>query len=267
MRELFDPLRAEAQRQILPEPVVLRARSDRRAARRLATGVLAAVLMLSGGYYAVRPDPRANFEVATSRTPPHSAVPSPIPSVSPACRDTYRKEIPAEFFVPGGTEICFDPVVTDFFVESVPTPCRPDAGPTDALIEDRRGFENVVTEDKSSGPTAIHQVLTRYSGQGATQALSNLTRDVGRCGPFATSELRLSYTVVSSDANSVRLKAKYEALKKADTGPPESTYLVVVRRIGNYVAVVYDKGWDGYPSQDGTLQKFYETFVQAIPPT
>jgi hypothetical protein len=267
VRELFDPLRAEAARQILPEPAVLRRRSDRRAARRLATGVVAAVLMLSGGYYAMRPEPRASFEVSTSRTPARSAVPSPIPTVPAACRDTYRKEISAEFFVPGGTELCFDPVVTDIFVESVPTPCRPDPRPTDALIEDRRGFENIVVEDKSGGPVAIHQVLTRYSGQGATQTLSNLTRDVNRCGPFATSELRLSYTIVSTNANSVHLRAKYQALKKADTGPPESTFLVMVGQVGDYVAVVYDKGWDGYPGQDGTVQKFYESFIGAIPPS
>ncbi len=277
MRELFDQLRAEADRQILPEPALLRVRSDRRAARRMATGVLAVVLMLTGGFYAMLPTSSAVSEPAAG-TPPAgwvepSALPSPVASPTTVatapttCRDAFPKQIAEVAFVPGGTELCFDPVEPSFFVESIPTPCRPAARRTDPLIQDRRGFENIVTEDKTQGPTSIHQVLTRYSAQGATQFVSDLRDDVGRCGPFTTSELRLTYSIVTSDATSVKLAAKYEALKKSDAGPPVSTYLVMVRRVGSYVAVAYDKGWDGYPSEEKTLTSFFEALVRGVPPT
>src|SRR5687768_8645430 len=117
----------------------------------MASGVLAAVLLLGGGYYATRPEHRARFPAGPSQPPTASAAASLVPTARP-CRDSYRKEIPAAAFVPGGAEICFDPADGYVSVESVPTPCRPAVPPTDALIEDRRGFENIVTEPASDGP-------------------------------------------------------------------------------------------------------------------
>ena len=55
MKEFFDQLRNEAERRQLPQPAELRARGDRRAARRGAAGAFSLAVVMAGGFIAARP--------------------------------------------------------------------------------------------------------------------------------------------------------------------------------------------------------------------
>ncbi|HZM78481.1 MAG TPA: PASTA domain-containing protein [Candidatus Limnocylindrales bacterium] len=55
MKEFFDQLRDEAERRELPSPGELRARGDRRAARRGAAGAFSLAVVMAGGFIAARP--------------------------------------------------------------------------------------------------------------------------------------------------------------------------------------------------------------------
>lgn len=286
MKELFDQLRADAQRQPLPEPAALRVRSDRRAARRMATGVTAVVLALTGGFVALQPGSRSGLPIADptptltvqptpSRTPP-SPTPSPTAAASPAdktCRDRFPKQLPNAIFAQasfgdGLREICFDPVDALFFMESIPQPCRPQSLESDKLIEDRRGFTTMMEETypgDTKGPTMLDQTVTRYSGQGARDFISQLKAALSGCGPVRTKELQVTYNSTTVNDSTLHLKVEYRRLDKPEVGPDTSTYLVVVHRVGTYVAVVYDKGWEGIPSKPETVLGLANALAERIP--
>lgn len=55
MKEFFEQLRDEAERHELPQPAELRARGDRRVARRGAAGAFSLAVVIAGGFIAARP--------------------------------------------------------------------------------------------------------------------------------------------------------------------------------------------------------------------
>ena len=85
MKEFFDQLRDEAERQQLPQPSELRARSDRRVARRGAAGAFSLAVVMAGGFIAARPlfhEPSTTAEDVVSSSPatavPEIAVPNVV---------------------------------------------------------------------------------------------------------------------------------------------------------------------------------------------
>lgn len=55
MKEFFDQLRDEAEQRELPQPAEVRARGDRRVARRGAAGAFSLAVVMAGGFIAARP--------------------------------------------------------------------------------------------------------------------------------------------------------------------------------------------------------------------
>lgn len=80
MKEFFDQLREEAERRELPQPAEVRARGDRRAARRGAAGAFSLAVVIAGGFIAAKPlFPEPSFTAdGVISVSPATTVPQPI---------------------------------------------------------------------------------------------------------------------------------------------------------------------------------------------
>jgi len=202
---------------------------------------------------------RLQDPVAALRMPSQTTVTiwvDPPQESVPVCADTFPKRLPTTLFVKTEVEICFAPGETPTNTESLPAPCVPTVLASDALIEDRRGFIATLSEQVSGdpAPTMAHQTITKYKGTGAKDYMSQLTKEIGRCLPITRGSLRLTYLLepVPQETigdQSLLISVEYRLLDKPESGPPASTYLVSVVRVGMHVIVIYDKGWEGMPSK------------------
>jgi hypothetical protein len=46
--------------------------------------------------------------------------------------------------------------------------------------------------------------------------------------------------------------------------PQAANYVIVVERVGDYVVVIHDQGWEGYPSKDTTITQAITQAVAAV---
>ncbi|WP_117212295.1 sigma-70 family RNA polymerase sigma factor [Allorhizocola rhizosphaerae] len=236
----------------------VRETADRRARRRAIAGTAAAVALLAAGIVwavqGIRPDaPPVTPSPSPSVTP--SATPAPSPSaglpVASGCEDRYLRQLPVSLF-PGRTEseLCFAPKPTGDPVperDHLPLPCRPMNHASDALIEDRRGFESFFEEGTADAPspTFYSHTVTKYHPGGAQAYLAELRDAMGRCGAYTHDGARHDFTPVTGfGANADRLVIRYSR---------NANYVIVVERLGDYVIVIYDHGWEGHPSKDTTI--------------
>jgi len=138
-------------------------------------------------------------------------------------------------------------------------PCPPTVFVSESLVEDRRGFIGIFTEEiLSSGatPTVLDQTITRYKGTGAKDYLTELAKEVGRCQPVTRGKTRLTYSMANQAPHeklgeqSLLISVEFRPLEKSEMGAPEiASFLVCVVRMDLHVIVVYDKGWEGRPSK------------------
>lgn len=81
MKEFFDQLRDEAEQRELPQPAEVRARGDRRVARRGAAGAFSLAVVMAGGFIAARPlfhEPPSVTADRVSSAGPHMSAPETI---------------------------------------------------------------------------------------------------------------------------------------------------------------------------------------------
>lgn len=183
------------------------------------------------------------------------------------CDDGFPWSPPDTLFIRtfDDREICFvkktapgEP--TFAYAESLPRPCEPTNLPSDALIEGRRGFSNQYNEgiDAEPATTSFDQVITKYRNDGAAAYLDEIRDAIQSCDPVTRDHVRVTYTVVSAKPlgdERLMLRVEYKMSKKEEATPQTSTYTVSIVRVGSYVSVIYDQGWEGYPSKPETIEK------------
>lgn len=266
----------------LPISGQVRATADRRRRRRAVAGTAAAVVVLVAGMVWAVQAARLNGPPPVTPTPGTSATPSPTLSpsgppdglpVGAGCDDRYPKQLPISLF-PGKTEneLCFTPKPTADPApqrDHLPRPCRPINHASDALIEDRRGFEAFVEEgtNTSPSPTFYSHTVTKYGASGAEAYLTELRDAMSRCGAYTADGARHDFTPLTGfGANSDRLVIRYSHhyLQKPEVTPQDASYVIIVERVAEYVVVVYDQGWEGYPSEDTTITHATTQAVAAV---
>jgi hypothetical protein len=197
------------------------------------------------------------------------------------CDDAFPRKIADTVFVAGGDEVCFRPKKAEFYLEAIPAPCWPAAFTSDAQIEDRRGFDTAVGEEAknnaspavpSAGPPGtarINQTVTKYRADGAAAYLTELTAAIARCEPVQHTGFRLAYTIAKDQSPAIGEQSLYLQVdnrldKKPETGPQSTTYLIILVRVGAYIAVVYDRGWDRTPTKRPTLVQMAQQLAMKL---
>ncbi|MBV1853263.1 hypothetical protein [Catellatospora tritici] len=203
-----------------------------------------------------------------------SAAPSPSPAESPAsgCQDRYPGTLGLALFArtpdpeqaicfnpppPAPGEPSYDPIL-------LPRPCLEATHHSNDLIADRRGFR--FHFDADPDPVAVDtstvaQTITRYSGTGAADYLKELRAALAECGPYPRGHSTFDYQVVDAPKvgdDSLRLRMIRVTGGPLESGTPtKATFLISVVRKGDLVSVVFDLGWEGYPTRTKYLEGIF----------
>jgi hypothetical protein len=177
------------------------------------------------------------------------------------CADKYPKLLSATLFAKAETEICYAESNPPTGSERLPVPCQSSAWASESLVEDRRGFTAVfeAVVGKVRLPHLLDQTITKYKGSGAKDYLAELTGDIERCSSVARGEARFAYTIVAQGQQeklgeqSLLINVERRYLTKPEVGSQVADFLVSVVRVGLYVIVVYDKGWEGAARGSSTV--------------
>lgn len=262
----------------LPTSGEVRATADRRARRRAIAGTAAAavVLVFLTVWIVQLVRPHGQPPVTPTPSPSVTTSPSPSPSVEPVgagCEDLFPKQLPVALF-PGTTdlEVCFNPKPTGDPVPQpvhFPRPCLAMSHASDRQITDRRGYEMFFDEGAtgSPSPTNYSHTVTKYGVGGAEAYLQELRDAMSRCQAYTVDGVRHDFVPLDAfGANADRLVIRYSRhyLQKPEASPQDSAYLVVVERVGDYVVVIYDRGWEGIPSKDTTITQVIADAVAAV---
>ncbi|MDI1464176.1 hypothetical protein QEZ54_24665 [Catellatospora sp. KI3] len=251
-------------------------RSDSRLRAVLLT--VAGAVIASGTLAACSPTPATPTPSAAPSTAAPSTAPSTAPSASPAespatgCRDRYPGKLDLGLFArtPNPEQaICFNPPpptpdepTSDPIV--LPSPCLKAAHSSNDLIADRRGFVFLFDADPAPDATdtsAAAQTVTRYSGSGAADYLKELRAAVAACGPYHRDHFTYDYRLADAPKvgdESLRLLVTAVADGPLEGGQPaKATFPVSVVRKGDLVSVVFDLGWEGYPTRTKHIEGFF----------
>jgi len=266
----------------------IRHHSDRRA-RRTAVGALAAVALGTAAVIGVLP--LVNRQAAPSVGPSVPAAPalsrsvSPEPSSEPSpssdCLDRYPAQIPTSAFL---TEVSADNALcyaqpgpasdAPRPAPVLPTICARPSHASDALITDRRGFNVMYSYKGTPTPRVYSHTVTKYRGSGARDYLTELRRDVDRCGGYldgveGVSGAKYDYAIVSGPTlgdDSIRLTMRRTLQEsELDITPRSATFYISVVRKGAYVSAVFDQGWEGRPSDSTAIFDVMRRAVMRLP--
>lgn len=286
LSDAFAQIHDEAQRRLLPAAAELRVRSEKRARRRAAVGTLAVVGLATAAVIGILPlvnGQAAPLPVGSSSTPtttPKSTpttLPTPDPSAStsagtnlPRCVDNYPGKIPDTVFLADNlaeNALCFRtraPLPGEETWEThdrLPEACLTPSHPSDALILDRRGIEGSFDDGSGAGSPAISKyshTVTQYSGTGAADYLAEVRAAVGQCDKYTRKNWRYDYSIISGQPlgdESILLTMKLTYLGVPEGMPKEATFRISVVRFGSNVSVLFDWGWEGYPSATPALNQ------------
>lgn len=275
----FARVAVEAERRDLPMAAQLRARSDRRARRRAAVGTLAVAAVLAAGGTVLLPllGREAPDQVAVpSGTAVQTSAPQPSASESPSAPPSppaagcpgggFTATIPAKALVSGTNRNardiplehrCGEPATGDA-KRALPTVCpdRADAGDTSIL--GRRGIHGYLKPvQEGYTPNTYYHTVTEYTAPEAAAAyLAGLRAAVADCGEYRVGGLRYDYAVTDGPAlgdESLTLARTVKVDPPVENSPDQATFRISVVRVGAYVSVVTDDGWEGAPTPDAEL--------------
>ncbi|GAB4056513.1 hypothetical protein [Catellatospora paridis] len=267
----------EAERQGLPLAAQLRDRSDRRARRRAAVGTLAVAAVLAASATVLlpllgreAPDQVAfpsGTAVQTSAPQPSTSAPSSAPPPTAGCPGgKFTKTIPAKVLVSGTNRDvpdipleyhCGKPATGDA-KKALPKVCPDQSDAGDTSILGRRGILAYLKPvQEGYTPNTYFHTVTEYTAPEAAAAyLAGLRAAVAACGEYRVGSLRYDYAVTDGPAlgdESLTLAMSVKVDPPAEGTPELATFRISVVRVGAYVSVVTDHGWEGDPTPDAEL--------------
>lgn len=269
----FAQLMDEAKHRGLPMAEQLRARSDRRARRRAAAGTLAVAAVLAVGAVVLLP-------LLGRGTPGQVASPSAAVTSSPVARPSTPAPPPTAG-CPGGrfTETIPDaalvsgthPDAPDIPLgyrcgrapaenaeKALPRVCPDGEDAGEAWILGRRGvYAYLKPIEEGYVPNTYFHTVTRYTAPEAAAAyLAGLRAAVETCGEYRVGSISYDYAVAPGSPlgdESLALTMTYTRDQPQEGTPTRATFRISVVRVGAYVSVVRDSGWEGAPTSDAEL--------------
>lgn len=275
IEDAFAQVAAEAKRKELPMAAQLRTRSDRRARRRAAVGTLALVAVASAAAVGLLPlaaqkDPnQIAGPTGSVATGPVSPSASPSASPSPAAPPTagcpggaYTVQIPAKALVAGTAPGMEDQPLgyrcgrqpSGDAAYALPRICKGGGAPdSDRSILGRRGIYAYLKPPKPDYvPSAYFHTVTRYTApQAASAYLTELRADTAACGGYRDANKRYAFSLVDGTGagdESLELTLTLTYDEPVEGAPQEARFTISVIRVGAYVSVVFDNGWEGSPT-------------------
>jgi hypothetical protein len=273
LTRFFAAARDDADATPLPGAAVARRTGTRRRRIRIGAVSLVAVLAVAAVTAGVN---RTMTHVAP--LPPAQSVPA-VPSAEPPSPVPSSPDpggsLPDGTAQPCGTDPakCQPPGVS-WYDEQLPAPCLTTTHPSDASIVKREAWASYLDPDPARGwgTTGVSWTLTRYRDGGAGRYLAEVRSAVARCPSVTRDEssppgrLTLRYrqagTGVAGD-ESILLSRTVPYQREFSEGPrtEESTYPIVLVRVGDVVVVVYDRGWE---SSESPRERFDAVVAAAV---
>lgn len=278
LENVFARVRHEAARRALPSAAQLRSRGDRRVRRRAVLGTLAVAAVIAAGAAVLLPalgrlaPDQVTFPSGSAVGSPsaQTSPPSPSAPASPSAAGCpggrYAETIPAAALVSGTHPSAPDQPLDyrcgrppgDNAERALPEVCPDRKDDGDASILARRGIHAYLKPVKEGyTPNTYFHTVTKYTATEAASAyLAGLRAAVDGCGGHRSGDIRYDYAVVSGPAlgdESLALTVTVTLDRPVEGTPTQATFRISVVRVGSYVSVVHDSGWEGSPSSDAEL--------------
>lgn len=189
-----------------------------------------------------------------------STIPAPTPSYSAPsvppinCEtDPYSRGLDSALFLPDGDEMCLTDESRDNYLIPMCT-----AHGTQQ-IQDGRAFFYLSDEtfNGDPAPTGYSQTVVRFPAGLASAYMADLRAAIASCGTFKDEHHAISLSTGTGSSygdETVHVTVKYRADKPGEGTPAREEYRAAVVRKGDLVMVLFDQGWEGFPSKLETFE-------------